>query len=56
MPIEIRELIIKTEISSTSGRHSGGVKEKELNLLKKQLLEECKRIISENTKRSDYKR
>ena len=53
MPIEIRELIIKTEISSASGYHSGGVKEKELNLLKKQLLAACKQIISENLKKRD---
>ena len=56
MPIEIRELIIKTEISSVSGNSSGGVKEKDFVQLKKQLLEECRRIISENTRSSDHKR
>jgi len=56
MPIEIRELIIKTEISSATANSSGGVKEKDFQLLKKQLLEECRRIISENTKKSDDKR
>ena len=50
MPIEIRELIIKTEIASANS-HSTAVQEQDLSLLKKQLLEECKRIIVENTKR-----
>jgi hypothetical protein len=56
MPVEIRELIIRTEISSASGNQPGSMKEQDFNLLKKQLLEECRRIISGNAKKSDYKR
>jgi len=56
MPIEIRELIIKTEISSASRNNTGGLKEKDLSAMKKQLLEECKRIISQNTPKTGYKR
>ena len=56
MPIEIREITIKTDISTNNRDRSTGMKEKDLNVLKKQLLEECKRIISVNTKRMSYKR
>lgn len=56
MPVEIREIIIKTEIVSGTREHSGSVKEKDINTLKKQLLEECKRLIAEQTKRNNYKR
>lgn len=56
MPIEIRELIIKTEITSGVKRDSRAIKDKELNLLKKQLMEECKRLISENMQKRSYKR
>jgi len=53
MPIEIRELIIKTEISAT-GRHKQDLnREKNMNILKRQLLDECKRIISVTVKRNN---
>jgi Family of unknown function (DUF5908) len=56
MPIEIRELIIRTEISSRDKTDDTPIKEAEMYLLKKQLLEECKRLIAEKTKRTLYKR
>ncbi|MBC8054181.1 MAG: hypothetical protein H7Y13_14050 [Sphingobacteriaceae bacterium] len=56
MPIEIREIIIKTEISNGERSQTGSLKEKELTLLKKQVMEECKRILVANTKKSGYKR
>ena len=56
MPVEIREIIIKTEIASATREHSASVKEKDLSTLKKHLLEECKRMITEHTKRNNYKR
>jgi hypothetical protein len=56
MPIEIREIIIRTDISVNSRNKSEGIKEKDISLLRKQLLEECKRLISGNTKRTGYKR
>ncbi|NHN24931.1 hypothetical protein FIA58_004500 [Flavobacterium jejuense] len=56
MPIEIRELIIKTEISSRDSFIDNSVKETEIHLLKKQLLEECRRMIAEKTKKNSYKR
>ena len=55
MPVEIRELIIKTSISAGNNA-SAKVMEKDLNTLKKQLLEECKKIILENTRKDSYNR
>lgn len=56
MPIEIREIIIKTEISTADRQTGGSIKESELSALKKQLFEECKRIIQESSKKNSYKR
>lgn len=56
MPIEIRELIIKTEIFSGTKHSPSSIKEEDIVFFKKQLLEECKRMISEKTKKHNYKR
>jgi hypothetical protein len=56
MPIEIRELIIKTEVSTTNRNNMAGINEQELDVLKKQLLDECKRIISGSVKKNNQKR
>ena len=56
MPIEIRELVIRTEISGTGRNTQPGIREKDMNLMKKKLLDECKRIIAANMKRDSYKR
>jgi hypothetical protein len=56
MPIEIRELVIKTEISTGSGNQAKGIKEKEFALFKKQMFEECKRLISDQAKKNTFKR
>jgi hypothetical protein len=56
MPIEIRELIIKTEIVSANAKYTSSIKEKELSILKRQLLEECKRMITEKNQENSYKR
>jgi len=56
MPIEIRELIIKTEITTGARGQGPGIKDRELVFLKKQLLDACKRLISESTKKSSYTR
>jgi len=56
MPIEIRELIIKTEIVSSNTKNTSGLKEKDLSLFKKQVLQECKRLISGNNLDKSYKR
>ncbi|KAF2507503.1 hypothetical protein E0W72_11535 [Flavobacterium arcticum] len=56
MPIEIRELIIKTEIVSAGHNPRAMVKEKDLQELKKQMLEECKRIFTEQMRERSNKR
>ncbi|KQC01782.1 hypothetical protein AQF98_05290 [Pedobacter sp. Hv1] len=56
MPIEIRELIIKTEISTTTKNDHAAIADKDLEVLKRQLLEECKRIIAAKTNKNNYKR
>jgi len=56
MPIEIRELIIKTEISSIAKNNESDIGVRELETLKAQLLEECKRIITAKTKKNIHKR
>jgi hypothetical protein len=56
MPIEIRELIIKTEISSSGYNKTAYAKDKQLEKLRKQLLEECKKLVSPAAKRTTHKR
>lgn len=56
MPVEIRELIIKTEIVVNGQNYRSGIKEEELKQLKLQLLEECKKMIVERIKKNNNKR
>jgi hypothetical protein len=56
MPIEIRELIIKTKITATDQGSSTVMNERQLTALKKELLKECKRTILETAKRTSHKR
>ena len=46
MPIEIRELIIRTEITANGTQALHGNLNKTLDKLKKQLLDECKRTVA----------
>lgn len=55
MPIEIREIIIRTEIV-TGGSGKNSSREKETGQLKRQLLEECKRMLAENNRKNLHKR
>lgn len=56
MPVEIREIIIKTEVSVNENNRAYAIKEKELNALRNQLQEEFKKIVSEQHKRKTYTR
>lgn len=56
MPIEIRELVIKTTITTGGMKSNFLSDEKELAHIKKQLLEECKRLIKEHGKKRNIKR
>lgn len=56
MPIEIRELIVKTEISAMNGPESKNIKDRDLAVLKRKLLDECKKLIASSVKNNQYKR
>ncbi|WP_366125125.1 DUF5908 family protein [uncultured Winogradskyella sp.] len=56
MPIEIRELIIKTEVNTNDKYNQNGISKDDITNLKRQLLEECKRIITKSKRRNNYKR
>ncbi|WP_162800085.1 DUF5908 family protein [Pedobacter jeongneungensis] len=56
MPVEIRELIIKTQISTSEANQHAGISAEDVKQLKKQLLAECKKMITERTKRSNNAR
>jgi len=56
MPIEIRELIIKTEIRTKDGDERSAVQYEELRTFKKQLLEECRRLLQRQSKRNYHER
>jgi len=56
MAVEIRELIVKTEVSTGSSGNSIVSNSADLKHLKKQVLEECKRMLLEREKKSNYKR
>ena len=55
MPIEIREIIIKTEITTGERRNQDVINEKDLDLLRKKILDECKELIARGQK-NIYKR
>lgn len=55
MPVEIRELIIKTEIKTETNKTSD-LHEYDLALLKEELIETCKRMLHEGIKKTNYRR
>ncbi|MFT5654877.1 MAG: hypothetical protein ACI9XU_000591 [Arenicella sp.] len=55
MTVEIRELIIKTEIKSSPEMH-GKLTEEELKVLKQQILEHCKRILKSDSRNNRHDR
>lgn len=56
MPVEIRELIIRTEITTAGKPVSQLQKDKQMEKLKRQLLYECKKMMMPAAKRSFSKR
>ncbi|WP_323789883.1 DUF5908 family protein [Psychroserpens sp.] len=56
MAIEIREVIIKTEIRTSNSKEQYRRSQGDMDSVKKELLEECKRMLLETTKRKIYKR
>lgn len=55
MPVEIRELIIKTEIITEADK-GASLNDNEVHLLKEELVEMCKRMLSEEIKKTSYRR
>jgi hypothetical protein len=56
MPIEIRELVIKTEIKTVHENVNTKRAGYDISALKEELLDTCKRMISEGQKREKYNR
>lgn len=56
MPIEIRELVIKTEIKTVHENLHKKRNAHDTSALKNELLDTCKRMISEAQKRGKYNR
>ncbi|MEM6719505.1 MAG: DUF5908 family protein [Bacteroidota bacterium] len=56
MPIEIRELVIKTEIKTVHENLNTKRSAYDSSKLKNEVLESCRRMISEAQKREKYNR
>ncbi|NOQ72958.1 MAG: hypothetical protein GQ574_13195 [Crocinitomix sp.] len=56
MPVEIREIVIKTVIHTKDATVNTNRNEVETEALKQELLDACKRMINQNVKRTAYKR
>ena len=54
MPVEIRELVIKTEIVSRDTPPAQGLSLAEMRQLKMQVLAECRRQLRREASRNDY--
>ncbi|MCG8574691.1 MAG: DUF5908 family protein [Flavobacteriales bacterium] len=56
MPVEIKEITIRTEVRTSMSNGEGTVSEKELGQLKTQIVNECRKLISQNMNRKKHKR
>ena len=56
MPIEIREIVIKTEVRNDFSNEHAGIKKEDVKRLKDQLRVECKKMIQDYSKRKKDKR
>ncbi|WP_248798705.1 DUF5908 family protein [Pseudomonas sp. MWU13-2105] len=56
MPVEIRELVIRTAIVSRDERESELLNSEKITLLKKSIVQECLRALKEKTSRSRFDR
>jgi len=56
MAIEIREVIIRTEIKTSSSKESSRLTNQTKDIVKRELLEECRRMLFETSKRKTYNR
>jgi len=56
MPVEIREIVIKTTIQSSDNIRKKGVDSEKLEEFRKRVLEECRRMIGEQKKLNGNRR
>ncbi len=56
MPVEIREIVIKTTIQSRDTGSSSNLDDYNLGKIKREVLESCRKLLEENQKRVKYKR
>ena len=56
MPVEMRELIIKTEIKSLQTRQSKSLDTQDIKALKQEIIEECLRLYKEEAHRDSFNR
>ena len=56
MPVEIRELVIKTEVRSHMHAINADENSPDFSEIKKEILVSCKRMIQEYNKRAENKR
>jgi hypothetical protein len=56
MPIEIREIVIKTEVQAHGPGKPSGPRDREWQAFKRQLLEECRRMLSAQTRQERSRR
>ncbi|WP_296382172.1 DUF5908 family protein [Winogradskyella sp.] len=55
MPVEIREVVIKTELESQNNEDSKIVNHEDLNQMRNQIMEECRKIIKKEIQKK-YRR
>jgi hypothetical protein len=56
MPVEIRELVIKTEITSTSATHQAQLSDEQLQLIKQQIVAQCLAALKSQAKSTGFNR
>lgn len=56
MPIEIREIVIKTEVRFNSENQKSNEHKEDIEQLRTQLLEECKRMLKDQSVRKKERR
>jgi hypothetical protein len=56
MPVEMRELIIKTEIKTQSAEQSANFNPQTIKALKQEIIDECLRAFKDRNKRNSFNR
>lgn len=56
MPVEIREIVIKTVIQTQDSSAKRGMSVEGLQNVKRELMDECRRLIAQNNKKAKKKR